>query len=157
MRTIGFGWIGAGVRRSRRWCDRRDEGLRWCDRMGFLGLTNGFGHCSTNELGLGFSGFLGVGFWVRRSQFLGSVSSSSLSLSLSLCLRAGAISLSLSSLSVFRKMIFEGKIKTEIILHPNTRSTEKHFQKIYFPCATKHPHLRKSISGSDFHPKQTQP
>ena len=32
---------------------------------GFLGLTNGFGHCSTNELGLGFSGLSGVGFWVR--------------------------------------------------------------------------------------------
>ena len=37
MRTIGF-----GVRQSRRWCDQRDEGLRWCDRMGFLGLKNGF-------------------------------------------------------------------------------------------------------------------
>ena len=85
-----------------------------------------------------------------------SLSLLSLSLSLSLSLRAGAISLSLSSLSVFRKMIFEGKIKTEIILHPNTRSTEKHFRKIYFPCVTKHPHLRKSIFGSDFHPKQTQ-
>ena len=100
-------------------------------------------------------------FWVRLIRFLGSselVSRFGLFfLSPSLSLRAGAISLSLSSLSVFRKMIFEGKIKTEIILHPNTRSTEKHFRKIYFPCTTKHPHLRKSISESDFHPKQTQP
>ena len=55
------------------------------------------------------------------------------------------------------KIIFEGKIKTKIILHPNTWSTEKHFRKIYFPCATKHPHLQKSISRNDFHPKQTQP
>jgi len=54
-------------------------------------------------------------------------------------------------------MRFEGKIKMEMILHPNTRSTEKHFRKIYFPCATKHPHLRKSISESDLKPKQTQP
>ena len=29
--------------------------------------------------------------------------------------------------------------------------------KIYFPCATKHPHLWKIISGSDLKPKQTQP
>ena len=55
--------------------------------MGFLGLTNGFGHCSMNELGLGFSGFVGVGFWVR-----------SLSLSLSLC--AWARSHSYSALSL---------------------------------------------------------
>ena len=63
-------------------------------------------------------------FWVRRSRFLGSSEFGlfflSLSLSLSLSLRVGAISLSLSSLSVFQKMIFEGKIKTKIILHPNT-------------------------------------
>ena len=119
---IGFGWIGAGVQRSHRWCDRHNEGLRWCDRMGFLGLTNGFGHCSTNELGLGFSGFVGVGFWVR----------SLLPLSLSLSLRAGVISLSLSSLSVFRKMIFEGKIKTEINLHPNTGQLKSIFGKCIF-------------------------
>jgi len=54
-------------------------------------------------------------------------------------------------------MRFEGKIKTEMILHPNTWSTEKHFRKIYFPCATKHLHLSKSIFGSDMKPKQTQP
>ena len=80
----------------------------------------------------GFSGFDEWVFWVRRTSlvlgFLGSSESISrfglfflsLSLSLSLSVHAGAISLSLSSLSVFRKMIFEGKIKTEINLHPNT-------------------------------------
>ena len=31
------------------------------------------------------------------------------------------------------------------------------FWKIYFPCATKHPHLQKNIFGSDLKPKQTQP
>ena len=92
MRTIGFGWIGAGVRQSCRWCDQRDEGLRWCDRMGFLGLTNGFsefdwmGFLDAIEwvwrmgfLGLGFSGLSGVGFWVHwsRSRFLGSSESES--------------------------------------------------------------------------------
>ena len=67
--------------------------------------------------------------WVRgvKSKLVGcrqwALSSSSLSLSLSLflslSLRAGAISLTHSlSLSVFWKMIFEGKIKTKIILHP---------------------------------------
>ena len=39
----------------------------------------------------------------------------------------------------------------------NTRSTENNFRKIYFPCATKHPHLRESISKNDLKPKQTQP
>ena len=75
---------------------------------------------ATNELGLGFSGFIGVGFWVRRSRaLLGFLGSSSLSLSL--CARALLpLSLSLSSLSVFRKIVFEGKIKTEINLHPIT-------------------------------------
>ena len=38
-----------------------------------------------------------------------------------------------------------------------TQSTSNNFWKIYFPCATKHPHLRKSISRSDLKPKQTQP
>ena len=37
------------------------------------------------------------------------------------------------------------------------RSTDFNFQKIEFSGPTKQPHFRKSISGSDFHPKQTQP
>ena len=35
------------------------------------------------------------------------------------------------------------------------RSTEINFRKILFSGPTKHPHFRKSISRSDFHPKQT--
>ena len=81
-----------------------------------------------------------------------------LSLSLSLFARRRDLTLTLTfSLSVFRKTIFEGKIETEIILHPTHGQTKKHFRKMYFPCATKHPHLRKSISGNHFHPKQRQP
>ena len=38
-----------------------------------------------------------------------------------------------------------------------TQSTSNNFRKIYFSCATKHPHLRKSISRSDLKPKKTQP
>ena len=79
-------------------------------------------------------------------------------LSLSLSLRAGAISLAHTlSLSVFRKMVFEGKIKTEINLHHKHVRTEKHFRKMHFPCTTKHPHLRKSISRNHFQPIQTLP
>ena len=91
---------------------------------------------TTNELGLGFSGFVRVSFWVRRSRaLLGFLGSSSISL----CARALLpLSLSLSSLSVFRKIVFEGKIKTEINLHPHHRTTEMHFRKMHFPCATKH-------------------
>ena len=36
------------------------------------------------------------------------------------------------------------------------RSTDFNFRKIEFFGPTKQPHFRKSISGSDFHPKQTQ-
>ena len=54
------------------------------------------------------------------------------------------------SLSVFQKMRFEGKIKTEMILHPTHNQTKNHFRKMYFPCTTKHPHLRKSIYGKAF-------
>ena len=38
-----------------------------------------------------------------------------------------------------------------------TRSTSNNYRKIYFPCATKHPNLRKSISRSGLKSKQTQP
>ena len=37
------------------------------------------------------------------------------------------------------------------------RSTDFNFRKIEFSGPTKQPHFRKSISGNDFHPKQTQP
>ena len=109
-----------------------------------------------------------IGSWVRGTKSLGRQRSRSswvagdglslLPLSLSLFARGRDLTLTLTlSLSVFRKMIFEGKIKMEIILHPTHGQTKKHFRKMYFPCATKHPHLRKSISGNHFHPKQTQP
>ena len=79
-------------------------------------------------------------------------------LSLSLSLHAGAISLAHTlSLSVFRKMVFEGKIKTEINLHHKHVMTKKNFRKMHFPCAIKHPHLRKSISENHFQLIQTQP
>ena len=37
------------------------------------------------------------------------------------------------------------------------RSTDFNFQKLEFSGPTKQPHFQKSISGSDFHPKQTHP
>ena len=90
-----------------------------------------------------------IGSWVRGTKALGRrrsrrlvVAGNGLFLSLSLC--------------VFQKMRFEGKIKTEMTLHPTHGQTEKHFRKMYFPCAIKHLHLRKSISGNHFHPKQMQ-
>ena len=104
-----------------------------------------------------------IGLWVRGPKSLGHrrsrsswVAGNGLSLSLSLCAWARSHSHSLS-LSVFRKMIFESKIKTKIILHPTHGQTKKHFRKMYFSCTTKHPHLRKSISRNHFHSKQTQP
>ena len=99
-----------------------------------------------------------IGLWVRGAKALGRRQSRRLVGRRRWALSSSSLSLSLSfSLSVFRKMRFEGKIKTEMILHPNTRSTEKHFRKIYFPCTTKHQHLRKIISGNDLKPKQAQP
>ena len=87
-RTIGF-----GVRRER---SVLGGSVLGCDDLagGAIGATN--------ELGLGFFGFIGVSFWVRQSRaLLGFLGSSSLSLSLSLCARALLpLSLSLSSLSL---------------------------------------------------------
>ena len=114
------------------------------------------------------SRFVARSLWVagkveaRGSPAMGSLFflSLSLSFSLSLVVRGHDFThthtLSLS-LSVFRKMVFEGKIKTEIILRHKHVRTEKHFRKMYFPCATKYPHLQKSIFGNHFHPIQTQP
>ena len=72
-------------------------------------------------------------------------------------LRALFVSLSLVSKSgnglkvkYKRKMIYGSKLNI-------LRLTEKIFWKIYISCATKYPHLRKSISRSDLKPKQTQP
>ena len=91
---------------------------------------------------------------VGRRQW--ALSSSSLSLSLSLFAHGRDLTHTLS-LSVFWKMVFEGKIKTEIILHHKHVRTEKHFQKMYFSCTIKYSHLRKSISGNHFQPILTQP
>ena len=134
MRTIGFGWIGAWVRPSRRWCDRRDEGLRWCDWMGFLGAIEWVWRMGF--LGLGFSGLSGVGFWVRRSRsrFLG------LRFLFSLLWSEN------SNGNHFTPKQGYFPVKAEII-----------YRWPYFPCATKHPLLRKNISGNDLKSKQTQP
>ena len=93
---------------------------------------------------------MGLGQWVE----LDGVSSISLS-PVSLC--ALSVSLSLVSKSenglkvkYKRKMISGSKLNI-------LRLTEKIFWKIYISCATKHPHLRKSIFISDLKPKQTQP
>ena len=81
---------------------------------------------------------------------------------LELGLRIGlSLSLSLSlSLCTWVRKWFEVKIFTSNHFRVKafkTRSNENNFRKIYFPCATKHAHLRKSIFGSDLKPKQTQP
>ena len=176
-RTIGFGWIGAGVRRSRRWFDWCNEGLRWCDRMGFLGLTNGFGHCSTNELGLGFSGFSlcasesgngetisMIGDWVRRGWVwtIGAVRSSCSDAIWLYSCSDKAIFLLFLSLSLF---YFP---KPEIIWSKNengnhfppfwlyfTVNLEMLFSLTQFEVTTKHLLFRKIISGISLKPKQT--
>ena len=65
------------------------------------------------------------------------------------------LSLSLS-LCVWVWKWFEVKILTETNFRVKAIKTHG-LGKIYFPCATKHPHLRKSISESNLKPKQTQP
>ena len=140
-RTIGFGV-------------RRERSVLGCDENHSKSKSNGgVEGCDSKSKSKGF------GLWV---QSLSGCDLSGRSLAggrgvLSPFLFFLYLTLTKLSLSVFWKMVFEGKIKMEIILHPNTRSTEKHFRKCYFPCANKHPHLRKSISGNDFHQKQTQP
>ena len=65
------------------------------------------------------------------------------------------------SLSLSLRNSFEVKIGTEIHFRNQSpfffQSTEINFRKILFSGPTKHPYFRKSISGNDFHPKQTQP
>ena len=70
--------------------------------------------------------------------------------------RARALSLSLS----FFENALKGKYKCKLISVVKgifLGSTDFNFRKIEFSEPTKQPHFRKSISGSDFHPKQTQP
>ena len=93
---------------------------------------------------------LGLGRWAElddaSSISLSPVSLRALSVSLSLVSKSG------NGLKVKYKSKMISRSKLNIL-----RSTEKIFWKIYISCATKHPHLRKSISGSDLKPKQTQP
>ena len=117
-----------------------------------------------NEIGndLWVCGVTILGSWVRGAtrrwcDDLG-FSGFTISLSLSVCACESFFSLFLSlrvsgnDLKVkFWLKIFSGS--KALIL----RSTEILFRKIHFPCVTKHPHLRKSISRSDLKPKQTQP
>ena len=74
--------------------------------------------------------------------------------------RARARSLSLSLSLSFSGNTLKGKQKCKMISVVKGiffRSTDFNFRKIEFSGPTKQPHFRKSISGSDFHPKQTQP
>ena len=73
--------------------------------------------------------------------------------------RARALSLSLS-LSHFPEILWRENRSVKWFPWSKAfffRSTDFNFRKIEFSGPTKQPHFRKSISGSDFHPKQTQP
>ena len=70
--------------------------------------------------------------------------------------RARALSLSVK----FSRNTLKGKQKCKMISVVKGiffRSTDFNFRKIEFSGPTKQPHFQKSISGNDFHPKQTQP
>ena len=118
----------SGAVRSARCCKIERRGAIWCVRSS--DWSSGF--ASDDE---------GV-IWAPSS------SSRALSLSLSLSLYASDPKMVWSENFHFKP--FPG-------LKPHfTQSTSNNFWKIYFSCATKHPHLRKSISESDLKPKQTQ-
>ena len=99
------------------------------------------------------------GFAVRLTggaAILGFLGSRSLSLSVCACESFLSLFLSLCvsrndlKVKFWLKIFFGSKA---LIL----RLTEILFRKIHFPYATKHPHLRNSISRSDLKSKQTQP
>ena len=74
--------------------------------------------------------------------------------------RARALSLSLSLSLSFSGNALKEKYKCKsvsVVKGFFFGSTDFNFRKIEFSGPTKQPHFRKSISGSDFHPKQTQP
>ena len=100
--------------------------VRCCDRSGAIGSV--------------------CGCWTGARSEDWALSSSSFPLSLSLSLR---VSLEMVWSENFHFKPFLGQSLK------NARSLENNFRKIYFPCATEHPHLRKSIFGSDLKPKQT--
>ena len=147
-RTIGF-----GVRRI--WV--RDRGRRIGAAIGVRDLDSQ----GVRDLG-SRSGFAKSNGEVERirsrtANRSSPLSSSSLSLSLSLSLRAGASS-SPSALSLFSgKFLFEGKIETEINLHPFKGQLKSISGKCIFRAQPNTRKKVKSISGNAFHPKQTQP
>ena len=108
-----------------------------------------------NEIGNGFAGSwvrdATRGLWVRGATILGFLGLQSLSLSLSLFL---SLSLRVSGNDLKVKFWLKIFSRSKALI---LRSTEILFRKIHFPCATKHPHLQKSISESDLKPKQTRP
>ena len=145
LRTIGF-----GVRRI--WV--RDRGRRigatiWvCDR----GSRSGFARGSRS----GFAKSNGEIERIRSQTANRSSPLFSSSLSLSLSLRAGASS-SPSALSLFsEKFLFEGKIETEINLHPFKGQLKSISGKCIFRAQPNTRKKVKSIFGNAFHPKQTQ-
>ena len=107
---------------------------------------------SRTALRFGVDLFLGAislaGAWLVGGVCSLPLSSSSISLSLSL---------SSLSLSIFRKIVFEGEIKMEINLHPTYGQLKTISGKCNFHGQPNTRKYGKSISGSDFHPKQTQP
>ena len=163
-RTIGF-----GVRRI--WVRDRGRrigaaiGVRDLDSQGVrdLGSRSGFAIWVCNDRGSQRSGFARgsrSGFAKsngeverirsRTANQSSPLSSSSLSLSLSLSLRAGASS-SPSTLSLFSgKFLFEGKIETEINLHPSKGQLKSISGKCIFRAQPNTRKKVKSISGKAF-------
>ena len=70
--------------------------------------------------------------------------------------RARSLSLSLSLFGNTLKWKWKCKM-ISVVKARFFRSTDFNFQKLEFSGPTKQPHFQKSISGSDFHPKQTHP
>ena len=171
-RTIGF-----GVRRI--WVRDRGRrigaaiGVRDLDSQGVrdLGSRSGFAIWVRNDRG-SRSGFATIGvrkgfaIWVREIERRSRTDSKSdgepivpslFFLSLSLSLRVGASS-SPSALSLFSgKFLFEGKIETEINLHPFKGQLKCISGKCIFRAQPNTRKKVKSISENAFHPKQTQP
>ena len=176
-RTIGFGVRRIWVRdRGRR--ISAAIGVRDLDSQGVrdLGSQSGFAIWVRDDRG-SRSGFATIGvrkgfaIWVRDLGSRNRTAKSNgcevgrrtdrplslLPLSLSLSLRAGASS-SPSALSLFSgKFLFEGKIETEINLHPFKGQMKSISGKCIFRAQPNTRKKVKSISGNAFHPKQTQP
>ena len=170
QREISGSKIGGSKARSRRGKIERRRDQRWdravrCDRRSAArssGAVRSARCCKIERRGAArSSGAVRSGACDRQTGAQGSPATTKAWSGLPLLPLVRSLSLSLSlSLRVWPENGLKWKFELQTIFVVKgsfSSSTSNNFRKIYFPCAIKHPELRKSISESGLKSKQTQP